>query len=105
MKAKPVKIVICKNSNSDVVQKYLFSIGYSWIERDDFNFEKDYKECKRFFGEVIFILLNDKTIAWETYKNYNNPYTKEFMNVPTIDGDMFLRVLERKEKLNKINKS
>jgi hypothetical protein len=57
---KPKKIIICKNHSSDVIQTYLFSIGYSWKKNEEYDFAKDYKSNIRFFGDVVIILLDDE---------------------------------------------
>jgi hypothetical protein len=101
MKTKPLKIIICKDNSSYTIQTYLFSIGYNWKKSDDYDFEE---EAKRFFGDIVLILLDDKTFAWESYSIFTNPYLEIFKNIPYVDSEVFLRNSKRKEKLKKINK-
>ena len=109
MTPKPIKSIICKDQSSDIIQSYLFSIGYRWkkdevFENKKFDFESDYNSNKRFFGDIVIILLDDKTIAWENYKTFINPYAEMFRDIPYIDSETFIRNSRRKEKLKKLNK-
>ena len=63
MNSKPIKIIICKDFSAEEVQKYLFSIGYAW-KKSEFDFDKEYQKIKKFYGDIILILLEDKTFAW-----------------------------------------
>ena len=110
MKPKPIKSIICKDHSSDIIQSYLFSIGYTWkkgeynVDSRTYDFEKDYNLNKRFFGDIVIILLDDKTFAWENYKTFINPYSEMFRNIPYVDSETFLKNSRRKEKLKRLNK-
>lgn len=105
IKPKPVKIIVCKDLSAEEVQVYLFSIGYTWKRNKEFDFNDEYKKIKTFYRDIILILLDDKTFAWETYDNYNNPFMNEMYGViPATDNVTFLQKSKRKNKLNKINK-
>ena len=103
---KPIKIIICKDHSAEEVQSYLFSIGYTWKRDKEFDFENEYRKIKSFYIEIIIILLEDKTFAWESYANYINPYmNKIYGDTPATDNVTFLQKSKRKEKLKKINEN
>ena len=90
MEIKPTKVIICKDGTSEEVQEYLFSIGYTW-KRDEYDYDTTYSSIKAFYKDIIIILLNNKTFAWETYDNYINIYLNDiFKNTPAIDSNNFL---------------
>lgn len=103
MNTKPIKIIICKDGSSEEVQEYLYSIGYNW-KKDEYNFGTEYSRIKTFYRDIIIILLDNKTFAWETYDNYINQYLNDiFKNTSTIDSNSFLLKSKRGKKLSKIN--
>ena len=106
MNSKPVKIIVCKELSAEEVQAYLFSIGYTWKKHEDFDFNDEYNKIKTFYKDIIIILLDDKTFAWDSYDVYINPYMNEiYQTIPATDNVTFLQKSKRKEKLKKINKS
>jgi hypothetical protein len=53
---------------------------------------------------VVFFEELYKTIAWENYKTFINPYSEIFKNTPYVDSEVFLRNSKRKEKLKRLAK-
>jgi hypothetical protein len=94
-----------KDGSAEEIQEYLFSIGYTWKREPGFDFGDEYKKIKTFWKDIIIILLDNKTFAWESYSNYQNQYMNiMFGNTSITDNVTFLQKRKRKDKLNKINK-